>query len=203
MSKRILVTVLLFTSISSYAQNWDINTLKNINENRNNSIEGSMTFLNNSEYYVSGAVPLAQAITGYIRKDRAMMMGGVQTIIGYGYTTLITYCYKYSLQRDRPYITYQGLNVYQSATDPSFPSGHSAIAFSTATTISLCYPRWYVIAPAYLWASATGYSQMYLGMHYPSDVIVGAIVGAGSSWLSLKTTKWLQERKQSKTLVSY
>jgi membrane-associated phospholipid phosphatase len=49
------------------------------------------------------------------------------------------------------------------------------------------------VVPAYTWASAVGYSRMHLGVHYPSDVLAGALLGAGSAWVTYKLNKWLQQ----------
>jgi membrane-associated phospholipid phosphatase len=53
------------------------------------------------------------------------------------------------------------------------------------------YPKWYIIVPSICWAGAVGYSRMHLGVHYPSDVVAGALVGAGSAWLTHYVNKKL------------
>ena len=41
------------------------------------------------------------------------------------------------------------------------------------------YPRWYVVIASYLWAAGVAYSQLYVGAHYPTDVVAGALIGTG------------------------
>ncbi|HSC36729.1 MAG TPA: phosphatase PAP2 family protein, partial [Chitinophagaceae bacterium] len=77
----------------------------------------------------------------------------------------------------------------------SFPSGHTSSAFAMATSISMSYPKWYVIAPCYLWAGTVGVSRIVLGVHYPSDVLAGALVGMGSAYVTNRATRWLRGRK--------
>ena len=72
------------------------------------------------------------------------------------------------------------------------------MAFAAATTISLQYPKWYVIAPAFIYASGVGYSRMYLGVHYPTDVLAGAVLGAGSSFVTHYTFKFIKKRWELK-----
>jgi undecaprenyl-diphosphatase len=83
--------------------------------------------------------------------------------------------------RPRPSISYPFIEKLSAGGSPSFPSGHTSDAMAMAMALSVMYPRWYVIIPSFLWAGLVGYSRMDLGVHYPSDVLVGAIVGVGCS----------------------
>ncbi len=193
-----LVLLLLLCSSSLQAQNLDIQLLRDCNVHRNKSLDGAMKTLTNCDYPVSVAIPLAELIAGYAHHDKKAINNGLQTIAGFGLNTVLTFGLKYSVNRNRPYVTYPDLDPYQTYHDQSFPSGHSSFAFCSATSLSLCYPRWYVVVPAYTWATAVGYSRLHLGVHYPTDVLAGAVVGSGSAWLAMKGNQWLQHRKSIK-----
>ena len=109
----------------------------------------------------------------------------------YAINTGITEAMKYSINRTRPFITYTDIVKKSAAGSPSFPSGHTSSAFAMATSLSLTYPKWYIIVPSICWAGTVGYSRMDLGVHYPSDVLAGALVGAGSAWLTYYVNKKL------------
>jgi membrane-associated phospholipid phosphatase len=65
----------------------------------------------------------------------------------------------------------------------SFPSGHTATSFACATVLALLVPR---AAPfAYVLALAIGYSRLYVGVHWPTDVLGGAAVGVATALLLL------------------
>gem|GEM_PF-199220 len=102
--------------------------------------------------------------------------------------TAVTFATKILVKRNRVRVTIVRYGIYPkivTSADPfSFPSGHTSTSFAIATMFALRYPTYPLIyIPIYAWAMTIGYGRMYLGMHYPSDVLAGAIIGAGSSIL--------------------
>ena len=101
---------------------------------------------------------------------------------------------KFTFNRQRPYEKYPDLiHPIEKEIDPSFPSGHTAAAFSLATSLSITYPKWYVIAPSALWACGVGLSRINQGVHYPSDVLAGAAIGVGCAFVNVYVNRWLNQ----------
>ncbi|MDP1746192.1 MAG: phosphatase PAP2 family protein [Bacteroidota bacterium] len=180
------------------AQNTDIDILKSINLNRNRKLDNTFIFISNSIVPVSVGVPLGVIGTGFLKRDSTIKNKGIvigaSLLVAAGITTGL----KYSVKRERPFVTYPVIDKVMNAGSPSFPSGHTSDAFATATSLSLAFPKWYIIAPSFVWAGSVGYSRMDLGVHYPSDVLAGAAIGAGTSYLCYKANKWLHERHLKK-----
>ena len=108
----------------------------------------------------------------------------------------ITYAAKHIIGRDRPFVKYPDkIHAYGApdADSPSFPSGHTAAAFSLATSLSITYPKWYVIAPSAVWACGVGFARMNQGVHYPSDVVTGAAIGVGCAFANIYVNRWLNK----------
>ena len=83
---------------------------------------------------------------------------------------------------------------------PSFPSGHATNVFALAMVLSWYYPK---ITPiCFLGAGIVGYSRVYVGVHYPLDVIAGAFVGIGCAlciiWSAKKCEMWIGARRRRK-----
>ena len=91
---------------------------------------------------------------------------------------------KKSLKRERPCHHISKFNAHIVPSDKfSLPSGHTAAAFLMASLIAHFYPTLSVVA--YVWASCIGGSRVLLGVHYPSDILAGALLGIAIFGISL------------------
>ena len=181
MKKILFLLTLLFSSFLQ-SQNLDINLLKDINHSYTKTGGKVMTFITDSDDPVSFGLPVGLAINGLITKEKRNYVNSLEMLSTSFLSSILTTSLKFTFNRSRPFVTYPNdITQYTHAGSKSFPSGHTSFCFATATSFSLLYPKWYVIAPMYTWASLVGYSRMYLGVHYPSDVIVGAIIGSASA----------------------
>lgn len=89
---------------------------------------------------------------------------------------LIAVGLKYAVDRDRPYLLLdQAAPLLRWDVSTSFPSGHAATAAAGATILAYLFRRWAV--PLVVLAAAVCYSRVYIGVHYPSDLLVGAAIG--------------------------
>jgi membrane-associated phospholipid phosphatase len=200
--KEFIFTGLIFACLCSFtpvfSQNLDIRILRSINSPETLPADKIFQFMSNSDAYISLGIPATMATVGLIRHDEKLLRNSCVTLVSIGVSSVLTLAMKYSVNRARPYITYPDIVKKSAGGSPSFPSGHTSMAFATATSLSLEYPKWYVIVPAYTWAGTVGYSRMHLGVHYPSDVLIGAIVGAGSAWLTYTVNKKLNNKRLKK-----
>jgi membrane-associated phospholipid phosphatase len=198
---KIKIIVLFFVSLfilegeTVSAQNWDINLLKSINVDRNKQLDPFFNTTSNSVLPITIIAPASFMLHGLITKDSLTLRNGLVIGASIAVGIAFTQGLKYSINRTRPYLEYPLLlDPVTTESSPSFPSSHTSIAFSVATSVSLCYPKWYVIAPMYLWAGTVGYSRMHLGVHYPSDVFMGAIVGSACAYLTFKANQWINKK---------
>lgn len=193
MKKTLLFVCLLAIALSGLrAQNWDINTVHRINSWDSKFIRNYNKVISRSEPYVAIGVPVAMAIGAWVKQDRELLKDAVYVGTSVAGAFVVTYGLKYAVGRDRPYERYpHRIHPYSYEHSPSFPSGHTATAFALATSLSVKYPKWYVIAPSAVWACSVGVSRMNEGVHYPSDVLAGAAIGAGCAVANIYINRWL------------
>ena len=186
---KLIVLLSIFGIVSlryASSQNLDINLLRDINVDHNKKLDPAFRIITYSMMPVIISTPVTLYSVGYFSDDHTMKRNAVVIGASLLTTSVITGTLKYTVKRPRPFTTYPEIEKATKAISPSFPSGHASGAFALATSLSLAYPKWYVIAPSFTWAFAVAWSRMHLGVHYPSDVLVGILIGMGSSFLCYK-----------------
>ena len=88
------------------------------------------------------------------------------------------------VQRPRPFVTFTDLQIIiPTPSEFSFPSGHTSSSFAAAAVFYTHLPKKLGL-PAVILAGLIGFSRLYVGVHYPTDVIAGVLMGILLSYLA-------------------
>jgi membrane-associated phospholipid phosphatase len=191
----IIIFVFIFICFGnkSYCQTVDLSILKSINKNEMPCWDKTMQITSHSIYPALIITPGSLLLSGYIQNNKPMMRNGLKTGIAIGLNIVLTTSLKYSINRTRPFKKYPNDIIQRTEVGQySFPSGHTSSAFAMATAVTLSSKKWYVAVPSYLYACGVGYSRMRLGVHFPSDVLGGMVLGISSSLLVWQIDKWVK-----------
>ena len=159
----------------------DIGILKAIYENRNPVFDIVFIAITNSAGVLAFGIPGILLIVALATKNTALRRNALLIFIPVAISAIVANILKYTIDLPRPFEVYHFIKQLSVGGSPTFPSGHTSDAFAFATAASLVYRKWFIIIPCIIWAVLVGYSRMYLGVHFPSDVLGGALVGAISS----------------------
>lgn len=188
----LLIFSLIFALQTQAQSGYDV--LVKTHVQRNTKLDPFFKGVSSSVVPLTLGTPLAIYAAGVFKKGASLKekayVAGAAVLVSGGTSLML----KWTINRERPYSKYSDINALVHSGPYSFPSAHASNAFATATSLSLLFPKWYVIAPAYTWAGLVGYSRMHLGVHYPGDVAAGAFIGAGSSVACYYANRWLRKR---------
>ncbi len=119
-----------------------------------------------------------------------------------GLTDFITYRFlKMEIQRERPCHQLEAVKVIQSrcGSDFGFPSNHASNAMATAVTVALVGRRPWATRAALVCAVLIGFSRVYLGVHFPGDVLAGFAVGAVVAYVCCRLTRSFWQRYERRS----
>ncbi len=177
MSIRIKFIVLYVMMISFYvfaSENMDLVLLKSINGTDEPWFDVMKPVI--STDYFAGIVGISPF---FLNKE--------QTILSFGLTLGEVELFKLLFHRPRPFQTYDWVVKRADASGYSMPSGHAAMAFEAAYIWSEYFPQFSIAF--YSLATYIAISRVYYGVHYPSDVIFGAILGYLNSKIVFQNTR--------------
>lgn len=132
-----------------------------------------MIFVTNGSLYILGIILLAMWLFGNTYTKKSAIYAAVAGIVAILINVLISQFY----YEPRPFVTYNDINVLvPHDADASFPSDHTAGAMGLTFVLLLRHlNKWGVLAV--IFGLLTGFSRIYVGNHYPGDVLAGIAVG--------------------------
>ena len=102
------------------------------------------------------------------------------------------------IARTRPYVVNPELiSLIGEQSDKSFPSGHTAASFAFAVAFAMVAPKKYSI-PVMVVAVLISLSRLYVGVHYPTDILGGALIGTVCGIASVLLVKWIYKKVENK-----
>ena len=167
----------------------DISLLRVIFENRDPSFDTILRAVTNTAAVIAFGFPAVLLLNGLFKKNKDAQINALLLIIPVAVSAIVSNILKYVIDLPRPYEIYPFIHKLSVGGSPSFPSGHTADAFAFAAAVSLRYRKWFIVAGMLLWASLVGYTRMALGVHFPSDVLAGAIIGILCAYFAYRYTK--------------
>lgn len=145
-----------------------------------------------SAWWFKSVLLVGIGLAADLRLPRRLPLAAAGAVVAYAAAHVLAQWGKDLTDRDRPSIADPSILVEGGLPGSSaMPSGHAATAFAAATVIALVHPRlrWWVLGLATLVAV----SRVYLGVHHPSDVLVGAMLGAAVGAVCWRATRGWRE----------
>jgi undecaprenyl-diphosphatase len=169
----------LFIFSAASGQNFDVNLLKQINPDTYTRGAQIAHFESGITHPISFGLPIGLLAEAYLDKSEKREENSIGIFGSVATADVLVIVLKNAIQRPRPYVTWPAdVHPWGPGLSYSMPSGHTAESFALATSLSIAYPHWYIIIPSYAWAASVACSRMVVGVHYPTDVLAGAIEGS-------------------------
>lgn len=168
---------------------WELDLLHALQGLHTPVLDAAMVAVSSSAFRL---VALAAVVLPLLARRRTRA-AGVAVIAAVAASELAVPLVKLVFARPRPFMV--DASVALIVPEPggwSFPSGHAASAFAAAgaLAVSLGRDRWKLWLPAVIVAALIGFSRLYLFVHWPTDVAVGAVLGFVVGTLAARAVRW-------------
>lgn len=181
--KSILTLVLLAFIQALLAQNLDFEILKQLNVNRDKTFDTYQILVSFTAEYLLWLIPILILIFSLIKSNAKLRVKAWYIFSAMISSSLVSLILKLLVQRPRPFEVYTIIEKISVGGSASFPSGHTTSAFALALALAFAFKNKYITAISIIWATGVGFSRIYCGVHYPSDVLAGIILGVGCSFI--------------------
>ncbi|MBN1526725.1 MAG: phosphatase PAP2 family protein [Candidatus Omnitrophica bacterium] len=121
----------------------------------------------------------------FVSRKKEYKTAGLLLLAGLTLSYNIVFILKYLIARPRPYMFLAGVHLLAESDGPSLPSAHTVMAFMAATVIAPAVKR-YVAVIVFILAAIAGFSRIYLGVHFPLDVLAGAVIGCTLGYILIR-----------------
>lgn len=177
---------------------FDFSVLDFIQSNFANSYMDAVMKVVSSSYFFALWIVIG-IILIFIKKQR---LNGISLLCSLSITILLTeFVLKLIFMRERPFLLNETHTlIIPSPFGTSFPSSHTALSFTAAVVLLRVSKPIGISAIAF--AALVGFSRMYLYVHFPTDVIAGAVVGTAASILSVFAVGKIADKIKSKKQAS-
>lgn len=142
-----------------------------------------LQFISYTTTFTSIASVICVLVISIVKKSKPLLKKFIALVTVLVLVLIVTQGLKALIIRERPFVTHPFIEKLSGGGSSSFPSGHTLEAFAVAAALSLLFSRKKIVIPVYAWAILVAYSRMALGVHYPSDVLAGILIGTFIGWL--------------------
>jgi membrane-associated phospholipid phosphatase len=155
----------------------DIELLRLIHHHRPEFLDKVLYYISYSTTFISISIILAIFLVSLVRKSKELKKVSVKMLVVLILAASVSFTLKNIFSRERPFHTYPDIEKLSQAGSSSFPSGHTLEVFAIATALAILLRDRRIFIPAFIWAFLVAYTRMALGVHYPSDITAGIIIG--------------------------
>lgn len=190
--------IILFTQMTPFKfPDWDTELFLYLNSHKIDAISPAMVLISTYAFWILSFIAIAILI---IRSEKYWgIRAAIFVLLGIGMNSLINNLLKIIILRPRPgnndEIKHLAHLLEETGTSYSFFSAHSSNSFCLAMFCAFYFKNIYLRSFIFAWATTIAYSRIYVGKHYPLDVIVGIMFGLITGYVCYR---WYAKYKDKK-----